>query len=1176
MIVARLVPLLRAHRVRRYAVAAVATILLLGVLGHFALPPLLRPWLEQRLSEKLARDVHIGEFAFNPYTLTATLGDVAIKERNGAPFLAFKSLSANAELWSLFVGGPVFKRIELDQPALHLVRFSRDRFNFSDLPERLRSDAPSDELPTFSLNNIIVRQGRIALDDRYLGSRQRLDALDVALPFLSTLSYRVDDYVEPAISGRLNGAFFKLSGRSRPFGAHQQTTLDVDLDRLSLPQYLAYLPLPHGLSLLKGTVSSKLQLVFEQQPAPRLLIHGHAQVDDLALTRDGMALAGWKRLGVQMVAVEPLRQRYAFGTVKLDAPSADLDRTLLTQWQQDAPDAATASDVAARPNPPALRLSIAALQLASGSLRWRDDTVQPAVAKQLNEITLDSRGFALTARTPIPLRVSATGADGEALSADLQLQPQPWRLRGTLAAQQLAPATLAGYWRPALDAELGGMVSASAAIELGTAPFALRLSNGRIELAGLTITEPRGRTPLLSIPSLIASSIALDSAARTLVVGDIVSDGGQVRLTLDEHGQPTAQRLLQPAQSNTTAAPADPPWQISLPKLALDDWRAELSDARLPGVAPAGFRRIGLQLANVDNHGGNATLALRARGKAGGNYRIDGQFVPAPFAGRFKLDLTDLDAAYAQPYFTRYLNITLASGFLSARGELDLKTAPRFDGGYQGALRVSRFHAFDKQSGEDFLKWQTLELSGVRTRFAPFSLDVAGVALSDFYSRLILSSQGRLNLQDIVVRDGQARSVTQAASAPASVEPAEDSGGGLPPIRIGQITLAGGNINFSDLFIQPNYGANLTDMAGSIAGLSTQAGTRATLELRGSVDRIAPVTVSGSLNPLADPLFIDIKGGVKGYDLTAASTYAAKYAGYGIEKGKLSMDVNYYVENGKLKASNQLFLDQLTLGQASGSPEATKLPVKFALALLTDRRGQIKLNLPIEGSLDDPQFRIGRVIWQIVGNLLEKIVTAPFDALASAFGDGPSLSHIVFEPGHATLDPTARGATQKLAEILADRPALKLDIAGWADPERDADGLKRTRLQDKLRALKVEDLADKGASVDEATLAVTAEEYPALLSRAYKQEKFPKPRNAVGLAKTLPADEMEKLILANTTVGPDDLRKLALARAQAVKDALKAAGVDDARLFVVTPKVDASPRDLQEGTTSRAQLKLQG
>ncbi|HSC79854.1 MAG TPA: DUF748 domain-containing protein [Chitinolyticbacter sp.] len=1155
---------------------ALAAILLIGLLGHYALPPLLRPWLEHRLSEKLARTVRIGELAFNPYTLTATLGDVAINERNGAPFLTFKSLSANAELWSLVVGGPVFKRIELDRPALHIVRLSRDRFNFSDLPERLGSQEPSDELPTFSLNNIVVRQGRIALDDRYLGSRQRLEALDVMLPFVSTLSYRVDDYVEPAISGRLNGAFFKLNGRSRPFGAHRQTTLNVDFDRLSLPQLLAYLPMPDGLALPKGTVSSRLQLVFEQQPAARLLLRGQVNVDDLALTHDGQALAGWRRLGVEMIAVEPLRERYAFGKVKLDAPSADLNRALLQRWQTPTPDPAAASAEAAKPAASPPRFSIAALQVVGGSVRWRDNTIEPAVAKQWNDIAVNSRGFALTARTPIPLQASASGADGEALSADLQLQPQPWRLSGTATVSQLAPATLAGYWRPALDAELGGTVSASAAFELDTAPFALRLGNGRIELAELTAAEPHARVPLLLIPTLVATSITLDSQARALVVGEVTSSGGQLRLVLDEQGLPTMLRMLPPAQSDVAAEPAATPWKVSLPRLALVDWRAELSDARLPGVAPAGYQTIALQLANVDNQGGNATLALQARGKAGGNYRVDGEFVPTPFAGRFKLDLTDLDATYAQPYFTRFLNIRLASGFLSARGELDLKTTPQFSGGYQGALRVSRLHARDKQSGEDFLKWQTLDLSGLRTRFAPFSLDVAGIALSNFYSRLILSPQGRLNLQDIVVRDGQARSVTQTASAPASAEPTDEDSDGLPPIRIGKITLAGGNINFTDLFIQPNYGANLTDMAGSIAGLSTQGGTRATLDLRGSVDRIAPVTVNGSLNPLADPLFIDIKGGVKGYDLTAASTYAAKYAGYGIEKGKLSMEVTYYVENGKLQASNQLFLDQLTLGEASGSTEATKLPVKFALALLTDRRGQIKLNLPIEGSLDDPQFRVGRVIWQIIGNLMEKIVTAPFDALASAFGGGASLSHIAFEPGRATLDPAARDATQKLAEILTDRPALKLDIAGWADPERDTEGLKRARLEDKLRALKLEDLASNGTAVDEAALTITAEEYPALLARAYKQERFPKPRNAIGLAKTLPTDEMEKLILANTAVGPDELRQLALTRAQTTKDALKAAGVDDTRLFVVSPKVDASARDIEEGTTSRAQLKLQG
>ena len=362
-----------------------------------------------------------------------------------------------------------------------------------------------------------------------------------------------------------------------------------------------------------------------------------------------------------------------------------------------------------------------------------------------------------------------------------------------------------------------------------------------------------------------------------------------------------------------------------------------------------------------------------------------------------------------------------------------------------------------------------------------------------------------------------------------------------------------------------------------IGGVSSMNDTRATVDLRGSVDRIAPVEIKGSVNPLAKVIFIDLKGGVKGYELTNASAYAIKYAGYGIQKGKLSMDVSYLIENNQLKASNQLFLDQLTLGEAVESPTATKLPVRFALSLLKDRNGQIKLNLPIEGSLDDPQFSIGGIIFQVIGNILQKVVTSPFSALASLFGDGPTLSRIEYPAGRVVLDDQAKVAIKNLAQALADRPSITLEIAGWASLNGDAEGLRQQMLNSKMLAVKAAGLGEKAESVNsEAEVALTEKEIPELMAQVYKKESFPKPKNVVGLSKTLPVSEMQKLILANMLINDESLKALAMQRAQSVKNALKDAGVDDARMFITQAKINPTNADTQDdkGSLSRVQFTL--
>jgi hypothetical protein len=287
------------------------------------------------------------------------------------------------------------------------------------------------------------------------------------------------------------------------------------------------------------------------------------------------------------------------------------------------------------------------------------------------------------------------------------------------------------------------------------------------------------------------------------------------------------------------------------------------------------------------------------------------------------------------------------------------------------------------------------------------------------------------------------------------------------------------------------------------------------------------------------------------------SPYSIKYAGYGIERGKLSVNVKYLIENRKLAAENNVYLDQLTFGEKVDSPTATKLPVTLAVALLKDRNGVIDVNLPISGSLDQPEFSVIGIIFQVIGNLITKAVTAPFALLGAAFGGGEELAYLEFAPGSAALDGEDVGKLKNLTKALTDRPGLKLDVAGRVDPEADREGLKRASIERKMKAEKFNDLRREGkapASAD--AVPIEKAEYERYLRRAYDDEKFPKPRNAIGIAKDLPVPEMETLMLTHVQVTDEDLRLLANARAQSAKDWIVTEGkIPAERVFIVAPKL---------------------
>ncbi|EKE17081.1 MAG: hypothetical protein ACD_10C00630G0001, partial [uncultured bacterium] len=318
----------------------------------------------------------------------------------------------------------------------------------------------------------------------------------------------------------------------------------------------------------------------------------------------------------------------------------------------------------------------------------------------------------------------------------------------------------------------------------------------------------------------------------------------------------------------------------------------------------------------------------------------------------------------------------------------------------------------------------------------------------------------------------------------------------------------------------------------------------------------APVQIIGQLNPLAAKPFLDIKADVTGVDLIGFSPYSGKYAGYNIEKGKLSLNLAYKLENNQLTAENRLFVDQFTFGDKVESPDATSLPVNLAISLLKNNRGEIDLDLPISGSLDDPQFSIGGLIFRMIGNLFVKAVTSPFALLGSMFGGGEGLSYVEFAPGRAAINETAGKKLEVLAKALIERPALKLEIIGRVDPEIDKEGLKRVAIERTLKAEKLKDMLKNGGEGESLErIEIAADEYKTYLMRAYKESKFPKPRNMVGFLKTLPVNEMEKLMLSNASATGDDLSQLAKQRAENVQAWLIESGkVPVQRLFLVPPK----------------------
>jgi uncharacterized protein involved in outer membrane biogenesis len=1197
-------PFLSSPRLRKTFAGLILFLVVFGLLGAFAAPHLVRSLAEKHGSEFLGRALTIEKVAINPYTLELSVSGVRMLEQNGADeAFSLASLAVDVEWTSLFKGAPVVRSVQVDQPRLRVVRFEEGRYNFSDLLEKLLDQPPSEEPARFSINNIVLHGGHIDIDDQPLASKHTISDIEIGLPFVSNLPSDIELVVEPSISARLNEAAFAIGGRVRPFIDQREATLKLELNALNLARYDEYSPVPLNFRVSSGTLDSDIELNFLQplEGEPRVTLRGTLELRDLDLVdRDGRALIKLPALDVVLNEIEPLAGKVDIASIRVDQPDFEVARArdgslnLAALLPAPKPAAGASGTGAAPPSAPAAAkagaaagpdIRVALLEVLQARIAFSDAVPARPFEYVIEPMDIVLRDFALLGAAPASLMISATGDGGTRVVLDAKLIASVPSIEAELNVNNVDIPRFATYFSEPLN-----FTVERAQARLGTS-FKLSLVDGvpqgtiRVGEAGvaqLRLVRSGEKSAFAEAEDIVLTGATVDLAARAVELGafDIIKP--KLRAARAADGTVDLAGLLrtvpEPASPSSAAGPGAAPWSALVGTLRLKDGSLRFEDRALatPGVVE--FDRLALTLENV---GTDKTLRSRVdlalRGSRGGLFGVRGGFSLTPMKADLKVDARRLDLLVAQPWVAEKLNAELLRGTLTLRGDLGVQATPAGDWAvaWNGETNVEEVHVTDRANASDLLKWRSLFAGGIalkldsRTPDVLESLSVQEVALSDYYARIIVSPQGRLNLQDIVRPREGAVAVPATQVAATSVPPAAAAQAGQgtalarmidaarPPIDVKTVVMQGGQVDFSDFFIKPNYRAQLSKLGGRVSGLSSTSGTAGEVELRGVVEGSAPIDITGRINPLAGPLFLDIKASARGIELAPLSPYSGKYVGYGIEKGKLSVNIAYKIENDQLTAQNNVVLDQLTFGAPVDSPDAIKAPVLLAVSLLQDRNGVIDINLPISGSLSDPQFSIGGIVVKVIVNLIVKAVTSPFALLGSLFGSDADLDHVAFEPGLALLSDTARGKLDTLGKALTDRPALKIEVTGRTDKAADREGYRRALLDGKVRAVKA---AKSKVPVDE--VVVDPAEYPDLLEAVYKASSFPKPRNVVGLAKSLPVPEMEKLILTNTEVTDEDLRLLGLARAQAVKDYLSQnAKIDDARLFVLAPNPGGEGRN---------------
>ena len=920
---------------------------------------------------------------------------------------------------------------------------------------------------------------------------------------------------------------------------------------------------------------------------------------DFALaTPDGRKLLGFDRLFVGFDLSSLWRRAYTFNRIELDAPVLNASvapdgviNLLALKPKPSPPPKGPAPPVKNEPLP---AVRIASFKVTSGAVSYEDRSRPSAFAARLEPITFELKDFTTGVAGGL---FTFTGASklGERIEWHGHVSVQPVASDGELHIEALQAHTLWAYLEDQLN-----FVVASGAIDVQssykfslTDRVNLTLNVAKATVSNLAVRPKDSDADWVSLPGLDLSGAAIDLAQHTGAVDSLSLTGLKVLAWLEPDGAinllklavsaarpgavPAVPATASGAVVTATPSAAATPWKIDLHEFALREASISAEDRTVQPAAKVLLAPLSLTVQDASlDLAKPVKVTLETKVNETGSLALDGEVTPRPLAATVKVKLAGIDLTTAQPYVAQRTAMILRSGKLGGAVQISYGAAkPAIK--LAGDLYVEKLHTVDAALHEDLINWERLDIKGLDVQQGPDRLEIAEITARKPYARVIIEPDANLNVAKVLA---PAPAAAAPAVAPVAAKPTRRgaktitvktvalkppaAAGPALPMTIKKIQVAAGRLDFADLSVQPHFSAGILDLRGTILGLSSDPSSRAKVDLHGEVDQFSPVSIDGEFNVLSAALYTDLTMSFKNIELSIFNPYSGRWAGYNIAKGKLSTDMHYKVVDRKLDAEHHIVIDQLEFGDKTASKDAVSLPVKLAVALLKDRNGVIDLPLPVTGSLDDPKFRLGPIIWKVLVNILEKAVTAPFALLGSLFGSGPELQFIDFQPGSNDLSAAQSDKVKALVKALGDRPQLKLEVPIATVPDLDRPALVAAALQSQIS--EVQAGTEKGARKGAASPAPASFDQfdPAakldLLARLYARDfggepKYPDTVTAIKQKPELTAAKIDFLTTAlhdHVAVGQDQLTALGQQRALALQRALLTdTGIDPARIFLV-------------------------
>ncbi|MQA22083.1 DUF748 domain-containing protein [Rugamonas rivuli] len=988
-------------RWKRWGAGLAGAVGVYALAGGWLLPQVIKSQLPKFVETELERKASIGEVSFNPFTLRLAVQQFQLTEANGAPLFGVGALEVEMQWRSLLRRAWSFADIRIVAPSVQLAIAADGKFNIAEfvatLNKRKHDDSDSG-MPRLVIEHFALEQGKVDMHDRHAGYNDTYAPIAFTLNNLSTLPDENGDYTLSADAGLGGKLRWKGAAALNPIAGSGLLTLE----NVALPGMATYLKSFARVAVVDGRLSAKLpyKFAYKDGQLDASLSGAGLALNDLAVKRDGAA--------------------EAFVKLKLfDISDVGVDLLKRT-------------------------VSVGGLHVSGGALAVRRDAKGEL---DLAGLMVPAAPAATPAPAAAPVTASASTASAHAATAAKPAPAGNWKVHlKQLAFDEIAVSAVDETVSPALKFNADKL---KLRLQLQAEPAAdglkLNIADAAFSLDNLILSS--GAMTPLKLAQLGFEGGEIDLAAHSAKLGRLYADGGQLDLSRDKQGKflflntfpKSGGGAAQPAAKD---APAAAPWIANVKTVEFNKFGARYDDAST-GIK-ANLQDFNLKLTDA---GTDLKKPLAFDGsvglREGGQLVAKGKVVPATGAVETDLKLTKLAIAPVQPLLSKHVKLKIADGSISGQGHLHTGAGGKADPSlrYDGSLEVAEL-TLNEEDNDRFAHWKTVRADKLAFSLSPDLLDVAELRVVQPDAALIIENDRSFNAQRLLVQQ-PADAAPAAKPAPAPAAAAEPF-----PVRVRRVRVENAKLAFTDLSLRPQFSAKIYELGGVITGLSSRRDASSQIELDGRVDDFGLARIRGKLNPFVPADNTDVNVVFKNVDMVSASPYSMKFAGYKIAEGKISLELEYKVRQGQLEGNNHIVLDKLTLGERIDSPDALKLPLELALAILKDSDGRIDLGVPVSGNMNDPQFSYGSVVWKAIGNIMTKIVTSPFRALGNLFGvSGDKLESIDFDPGSDVVLPPEREKLKQVAQILAKKAQLKLSVPGQYSVESDGAALRAQALR---------------------------------------------------------------------------------------------------------------------------------